>query len=758
MASNTPQITMLLDKMSKLLGTEFTTAISQITSNAQIAKLTAAVSTGDINKVMHAAGMRAGSWNGLTEQIRAGYHEGGIFSIDASVPSKFGMVFDISNPRAEQFLRFQSSRLIKRINKEQRYAIQLILKEGLKLGRNPKSVGLDIVGRMGRTSSGVYKRVGGVIGLNGPQTKTVLKARNELNWVHTTKPGESNYFTRTRRDRRFDKVVHKAVKTGKPLSAATVSKLTGRYSDRLKELRGATIGRTEMLRSLNAAANESMLQVVDEKLAPKEAIKRIWHHSYSKGERAGHLAMGKDLQERPMDEAFVNPYTKNTMMYPGEGTASEVINCRCWVEHEVDYVQVESGGAIGGEPPPLPGLQSMEDTKKAVAALRAARLAKTAAREAAAKKSAAQRAAKEATAKKAAAKAKKKSFNKDGSTPKFLPWVNKFRKAGAFDTPRLKKITSNITDPKQIKILKEGAHYDPQKRGINMTGHYGNTEVDRSVMRHEWGHFFDDQIGQLLKQADHYLNKRLKNLAGNYQHGFRYMSSMDKPVKALASDAQKLNKLGARVYRKNKDSFKTKPLDSKDLKTYGDPIYSQEIIEEGWHERKMHFGMKYGSNEAVEAAKIPARKLLNESDHLVAKVYREVVAQGGALGPWDELMLLDAVQANDLSILFYRNGDFMKMMLSKPSQADVFAGFSDLMGATTGENGFGGWALGPGHGPAHYTGHWKVHRQATESFANLTSLESERAVNKLFNEIIGTLSPKYSNWYDRLLDLLNSQL
>jgi hypothetical protein len=88
----------------------------------------------------------------------------------------------------------------------------------------------------------------------------------------------------------------------------------------------------------------------------------------------------------------------------------------------------------------------------------------------------------------------------------------------------------------------------------------------------------------------------------------------------------------------------------------------------------------------------------------------------------------------------------------------VFAGFSDLMGATTGENGFGGWALGPGHGPAHYTGHWKVHRQATESFANLTSLESERAVNKLFNEIIGTLSPKYSNWYDRLLDLLNSQL
>lgn len=347
MAYSPREITRLLDQLGLVLGKGFQDGIAALTSRAQIAQLTRAVETGNIDAVLKAAGMRAGAFQEMTEAVRTAYSEGGQFAVASNVPKRLGMVFDISNPRAEMWLQRTYYELIRDISTAQRDAIRTVLTTGMARGRNPREMGLDIVGRIGK--DGV--RTGGIIGLNGPQAEALRKAGDEL---RTLNP---NYFTRTRRDHRFDGVVKKAMREGKPLSEANVSRLTGRYSDRLKELRGATIGRTEALKALNGSADEAMRQVVDEKLAPKEAIKRIWHHSYSKGERPGHLAMGKELQTRPMDEAFINPYTNAAMMYPGDGPASEVINCRCWVEHEVDFVAAEKADApnLAGLAKPVTG-------------------------------------------------------------------------------------------------------------------------------------------------------------------------------------------------------------------------------------------------------------------------------------------------------------------------------------------------------------------------------------------------------------------
>jgi len=40
----------------------------------------------------------------------------------------------------------------------------------------------------------------------------------------------------------------------------------------------------------------------------------------------------------------VNPITYATLMYPGDGPASEVINCRCYIEPKIDFVAVELAG------------------------------------------------------------------------------------------------------------------------------------------------------------------------------------------------------------------------------------------------------------------------------------------------------------------------------------------------------------------------------------------------------------------------------
>ena len=105
--------------------------------------------------------------------------------------------------------------------------------------------------------------------------------------------------------------------------------------------RGDTIGRTETLRAVNEASDEAMRQIVDEGLAPTNSITKVWRHSFSANEREGHRMMNG--HERKLDEVFTNPITRATLKYPGDqqGGAIEVINCRCYIEHKIDFMAVE---------------------------------------------------------------------------------------------------------------------------------------------------------------------------------------------------------------------------------------------------------------------------------------------------------------------------------------------------------------------------------------------------------------------------------
>lgn len=330
MPATRSQIFRLLEQLEGKLGPAFLLAVSEITSRAQLKRLVAALESQDIQAAIEAAGIRPGSWGALTEATRSTFIEAGAFTVAAEVPKRFGITFDINNPRAERWIRQHSSDLVTFINSDQRDAIRVVLQAGLEAGRNPRSMALDIVGRI---SPQTGRRAGGIIGLNEQQAGYVIRARQELENL------DSNYFTRTRRDKRFDGIVRKAIDSDTPLDAATVERLTGRYSDRLLELRGATVGRTEALKALNASADEALQQVVDEGLAPPDAVKRIWRHSFSPNERPGHLAMSG--QERGLNEPFTNPETGVQLMRPGDGPASETINCRCLVQHKIDFIAVE---------------------------------------------------------------------------------------------------------------------------------------------------------------------------------------------------------------------------------------------------------------------------------------------------------------------------------------------------------------------------------------------------------------------------------
>jgi hypothetical protein len=321
----------LLRRLEQPVREAFLQAIAEARSFAKIKALTEAVVSGDPEQILRAAGIREGMYSTTSESIRAAYMEGGTMTLAAELSKTAGLRFNMTNPRVEAWLRNTALEFVVELKASQERAIQVILQEGMALGSNPRTTALDIAGRISKTG----RRSGGVIGLTDYQAEVVTNMRRDLRNLDW-----QSYKSRRLRDRRFDSVVKKSMDAGTPLPADVQNKIVDRYSDRWLKHRADTIARTETLKAINASADEAMNQVVEQGLAPRHAITRIWRHSFSKNEREGHVMM--DGQTRMMDEPFVNPITQASLMYPGDPAAgaAEVINCRCYVEREIDFAAV----------------------------------------------------------------------------------------------------------------------------------------------------------------------------------------------------------------------------------------------------------------------------------------------------------------------------------------------------------------------------------------------------------------------------------
>lgn len=212
--------------------------------------------------------------------------------------------------------------------------MRLVLDAGMTEGRNPRATALDIVGRLNRATG---MREGGILGLNAAQTDAVIRARAEL--LSGDPAMLRNYLARARRDKRFDRLVMKAIREGRPMGRADVDAITGRYKDRLLQLRGETIARTETLASLNAGKEEGIRQLIDSGKVQRSAVKKVWRATGDDRTRDSHMALNGE--EVGIDTAFTSPLTGAQMMYPHDTSrgapASETIGCRCFYEIKVDY-------------------------------------------------------------------------------------------------------------------------------------------------------------------------------------------------------------------------------------------------------------------------------------------------------------------------------------------------------------------------------------------------------------------------------------
>lgn len=334
MASNRTRIEQLLEQFAPEIRNAFLSAVADITVNADLRAIVRALEAGDIEAALRAVHLDPAAFRPLDAAIAEAFEAGGNIASDTmpTVRDQAGnrvvFRFDVRNPRAEAFLRTRSSQYVVEILDDQRTAIRAALRAGMEEGTNPRTIGLDIVGRIDPATG---KRSGGVVGLTNTQEEYARNYRAEL------LAGDAGALRRTLRDKRFDARVAAAVAEGRPVDTATVEKLVTRYRASLLRLRGETIGRTEALQSLHVGQHEGYQQAIDSGALKASNIKKVWSATGDKRVRHTHKKM--DGQKVPYNGTFKSP-TGETLRYPGDPLASgaEIINCRCAVEYRVDFL------------------------------------------------------------------------------------------------------------------------------------------------------------------------------------------------------------------------------------------------------------------------------------------------------------------------------------------------------------------------------------------------------------------------------------
>jgi hypothetical protein len=328
----------LLSRYGQSIADAFQKAVDDLRANVDLQRVIAAVQANDLNAAITAMHLDPAALAPLEDVISAAFTAGGqaVAQTMPAMKDRAGNAvvirFNGRNLRAEQWLKAHSSQLVTDIVQDQRTSVRNALTAGMQKGQNPRTVALDVVGRIDPATG---KREGGIIGLTSIQEDYARTAADEL---ASGDPAQlRNYLTRGRRDKRFDRAVQKAIDSQQPVPADIAAKAVRNYRNQLLRLRGETIGKHEAFASLSTAKHEAYTQATERGDIAAAAVTKKWRHFANEHPREQHVAMaGKKVGLR---DPFILP-DGTRMLYPHDPSApaSQTLGCHCAADYEISFL------------------------------------------------------------------------------------------------------------------------------------------------------------------------------------------------------------------------------------------------------------------------------------------------------------------------------------------------------------------------------------------------------------------------------------
>ena len=336
MASNRSGFEQLLDKYEPLIRDAFLAAYDEIRSRVVLKRLVERLEKGDVAGAIELLGIEPESF-GAFEMILAEAYNGSGMAFAAEIKlrdpegSRVAIQFGMRNPVAEALLRDFSAEFVTRETEATKELLRVGLSEGLARGDNPTRTALDMVGRVSRATG---TRVGGYIGISGPQERTQANARQAL--LSGDVEGMRAYRQLKQRDQRFDAAIDKAIRDGKPLARADVDRIIGRLNDRQLKYRADKIALHETFSALSMSKNEAIRQAIESGKVDIRDVTGTWRHTSQENPRTQHVAMNG--QKVSFGQPFVAP-DGTLIPYPHAPGVPlrHTAGCKCIVAYEIDY-------------------------------------------------------------------------------------------------------------------------------------------------------------------------------------------------------------------------------------------------------------------------------------------------------------------------------------------------------------------------------------------------------------------------------------
>ena len=303
----------------------FLAAIRNQAARIDLKALTAAIERGDIAAAVEIAGLKPRDVFTIAESLRNAYFSAGgiVGNGGRGVLGQFQ--FDGNRPEAAAWAAENSAALITRLTEESRDAVRATVAEGLDGNRSAQAVARDIAGkRVGNV------RVGSIVGLTGPQATSIARSRVGL---ASGDPGELRYYLKLAlRDKRFDKMIRKAIKEGRGIKEPDLSRILQAHKVKALGYRAKVIAQAETFKASAAGQYQAHLQMLA--MDGVTGVTVRWQHNLSAEPRVEHVAMGGTVVQ--IGQPFIFP-DGTVMLHPHDPSApaSHVIGCKCIAVYRV---------------------------------------------------------------------------------------------------------------------------------------------------------------------------------------------------------------------------------------------------------------------------------------------------------------------------------------------------------------------------------------------------------------------------------------
>lgn len=277
----------LIAELEPVLKEAFLRAVRDLKTDIDWNSLIQALRDRDIESAIAALNVEPAAFGSYYTAIQDAYAKGGALAattINYPELSPVVIRFDMTNPVAQERIRYFATSSIQTLSDEAKAAARKAILDGYSAGKHPESIARDLAGRM---QGG--RRVGGVIGLSPDLQLHADNMRARLLSGDPTEIGK--VFNMTLRDKGYDERLTSAM-AGRNLTEAEVDKMVARYHDRLLKYRGERVARTETGRAVMQGRKDSWDQAAGKFGGGPDSVIKTWVHGGGvKDPRPDHQAM-----------------------------------------------------------------------------------------------------------------------------------------------------------------------------------------------------------------------------------------------------------------------------------------------------------------------------------------------------------------------------------------------------------------------------------------------------------------------------------